>query len=55
MNALALIQKRLQKQHKVENYNRSISYRGVVYSPEEVISNRTGDTCYTYRGRTYCK
>ena len=55
MNALALIQTRLQRQQKVEKYNRSIAYRGVTYSPEEVVSNRTGETCYTYRGRTYCK
>ena len=55
MNALALIQQRLQKQQKVENYNRSIAYRGVVYSPEQVAKNNTGETCYTYRGRTYCK
>ena len=53
MNALALIQRRLQAQQKVEDYNRSIAYRGVKYTPSNETAERKG--CFVYRGRTYCK
>ena len=54
MNTLALIQKRLQAQFKVETYNKSIAYRGVKYTPG------TGDAAghegtFVYRGHTYTK
>ena len=54
MNALALIQEKLQRKAKVDSYNKSIAYRGVNYTP------CSGDTaekhgCYVYRGRTYTK
>ena len=65
MNTLALIQKRLQTQHKVEDYNRSIAYRGVAhnrsiayrgvnYKPGSGDSTETHGT-FVYRGRTYTK
>ena len=53
MNTLALIQKQLQRQAKVESYNKSIAYRGVKYEPNHDVQDRTG--CFVYRGRTYCK
>ena len=53
MNTLALIQKQLQRQAKVEAYNKSIAYRGVKYEPNHDVEDRTG--CFVYRGRTYCK
>ena len=54
MNALALIQKKLQAEAKAEAYNKSIAYRGVKYTPGN------GDACekhgcFVYRGRTYSK
>ena len=54
MNALALIQKKLQSQAKAEAYNKSIAYRGVKYTP------CSGDAAekhgwFVYRGRTYMK
>lgn len=54
MNALALIQKKLQTEAKAEAYNRSIAYRGVTYTP---CSGDAAEThgCFTYRGRTYSK
>ena len=54
MNTLALIQKKLQRQSKVEAYNRSIAYRGVRYTP---CSENPKDThgSFVYRGRTYNK
>ena len=54
MNTLALIQKRLQDQQKVQDYNRSIAYRGVTYSPGSGDSAETHGT-FVYRGRTYTK
>ena len=53
MNTLALIQKRLQTQQKVENYNRSIAYRGVQYDPVSNTDEVHGT--FVYRGRTYTK
>lgn len=54
MNTLALIQKKLQRQSKVEAYNRSIAYRGVRYTPSsEESSDNHGS--FIYRGRTYTK
>ena len=53
MNTLALIQKALQRQAKVEAYNKSIAYRGVKYEPNNEKAEKHG--CYVYRGRTYCK
>ena len=53
MNTLALIQKRLQKQNKVEAYNKSIAYRGVNYVPSGPDTARHGT--FVYRGRTYTK
>ena len=53
MNTLALIQKRLQKQNKVEAYNKSIAYRGVNYVPSGPDTVRHGT--FVYRGRTYTK
>ena len=55
MNTLALIQKRLAAQSAVERYNRSIAYRGVVYTPTTEVKQSVAERCYTYRGRTYCK
>ena len=54
MNALALIQKRLQTQQKVESYNRSIAYRGHAYDickKEPEITHGS----YCYRGRIYTR
>ncbi len=53
MNTLALIQKHLLAQQKVEDYNRSIAYRGVKYTPSNESAEKHG--CFVYRGRTYCK
>ena len=53
MNTLALIQKHLKAQQKVEDYNRSIAYRGVKYTPSNEKAEAKG--CFVYRGRTYCK
>ena len=53
MNTLALIQKRLQQQNKVEAYNKSIAYRGVSYVPSGPDAARHGT--FVYRGRTYTK
>ena len=53
MNTLALIQKRLQTQRKVENYNRSIAYRGVKYEP--CSNSEEAHGTFVYRGRTYNK
>lgn len=54
MNTLALIQKSLKRQQKVETYNRSIAYRGVGYNPG---SNKPSDShgTFVYRGHTYVK
>ena len=54
MNALALIQKRLQTQQKIESYNRSVAYRGLKY---EICEKNPEDThgSFCYRGRTYTK
>ena len=54
MNTLALIQKRLQTQQKVEDYNHSIAYRGVAYDPKSIQSGESHGT-FVYRGRTYVK
>ena len=54
MNTLALIQKRLQTQHKVEDYNRSIAYRGVAHNRSSNKSTESHGT-FVYRGRTYTK
>ena len=54
MNTLALIQKRLQAQQKVEDYNRSIAYRGVNYDPKFIKSGESHGT-FVYRGHTYTK
>ena len=54
MNTLALIQKRLQAQQKVEDYNRSIAYRGVNYDPKSIKSGESHGT-FIYRGHTYTK
>ena len=53
MNTLALIQRHLKTQQKVEDYNRSIAYRGVKYTPSNEVAEAKG--CFVYRGRTYCK
>ena len=53
MNTLALIKEQLQRQAKVEAYNKSIAYRGVNYTPSHELAEKHG--CYVYRGRTYCK
>ena len=53
MNTLALIQKQLTRQAKVESYNKSIAYRGVAYQPNHEQAENHG--CFVYRGRTYCK
>ena len=53
MNALTLIQKRLQQQNKVAAYNKSIAYRGVRYVPSGPDTERHGT--FTYRGRIYTK
>ena len=54
MNTLALIQKRLKAQQKVEDYNHSIAYRGVAYDPKSIQSDESHGT-FVYRGRTYTK
>jgi hypothetical protein len=54
MNTLALIQKNLKHQQKVEAYNRSIAYRGVSYNPGCNKSDETHGT-FVYRGHTYNK
>ncbi len=54
MNTLALIQKRLQAQQKVEDYNHSIAYRGVVYDHKSIKSDESHGT-FVYRGRTCTK
>ena len=54
MNTLALIQKRLQVQQKVQDYNRSIAYRGVTYKPGSGDAAEAHGT-FVYRGRTYTK
>ena len=53
MNTLALIQKRLQAQQKIEDYNRSIAYRGVKYDP--VSKSKESHGTFVYRGRIYTK
>ena len=53
MNILPLLQKKLQKEHKIENYNRSIAYRGVKYNLSSEINESHGTFCY--RGRIYRK
>ena len=53
MNALALIQKKLQAEAKAEAYNKSIAYRGVNYVPSGPDTVRHGT--FVYRGRTYTK
>jgi len=53
MNALAIIQKRLKQQQRVEAYNKSIAYRGVTYVPSGPDAERHGT--FTYRGRIYTK
>ena len=53
MNTLALIQKHLKAQQKVEDYNRSIAYRGVKYTPTNAVAEKHGQ--FVYRGRTYTK
>ena len=54
MNTLALIQQKLQRQSKIEAYNRSIAYRGVHYTPGSDNSQETHGS-FVYRGRTYSK
>ena len=54
MNTLALIQKRLQRQQKVETYNRSIAYRGVKYEPGSGDAVGNSGT-FVYRGHTYTR
>ena len=53
MNALALIQSKLQNKNKVDSYNKSVAYRGVKYE----VCNRSEDThgTFCYRGRTYVR
>ena len=53
MNALAIIQKKLQREQKIQDYNRSVAYRGVKYE----VCHENGDThgTFCYRGRTYVK
>ena len=54
MNALALIQKKLQRQAAQVSYNKSIAYRGVNYTPcSGDAAEKHG--CFVYRGRTYTK
>jgi len=54
MNALALIQKKLQRQAQQASYNKSIAYRGVNYTPcSGDAAEKHG--CFVYRGRTYTK
>ena len=53
MNALALIQKKLQREQKIQNYNRSVAYRGVKYEVCHEAEENHGTFCY--RGRTYVK
>lgn len=54
MNKLALIQKKLQRQTKVDAYNKSIAYRGIRYTP---CSENPEDThgSFVYRGHSYIK
>ena len=54
MNTLALIQKALTRQAKVEAYNKSIRYRGIKYTPGSKDAVEREGT-YVYRGRTYIK
>jgi len=54
MNALTLIQKKLQTKAKAEAYNKSIAYRGVTYTPGSGDAADTHGT-FVYRGRTYTK
>ena len=54
MNALALIQQKLQTQAKVETYNKSIAYRGVSYTPGSGDAAESHGV-FVYRGRTYTK
>ena len=54
MNALALIQQKLQTQAKVETYNKSISYRGVSYTPGSGDAAESHGV-FVYRGRSYTK
>ena len=54
MNTLALIQKALTRQFKVEAYNKSIAYRGVKYTPGTGDAVESKGT-FVYRGRTYTK
>ena len=53
MNILPLLQKKIQKEQKIEDYNRSIAYRGVNYELSCAVGESHGTFCY--RGRTYVK
>jgi len=53
MNTLALIQKKLKSDRKMNDYNRSIAYRGVKYDICHQDSEVHGTFCY--RGRTYTR
>ena len=53
MNTLALIQKKLKAQAKVEAYNKSVAYRGVTYVPHQPAEETHGT--FVYRGHTYTK
>ena len=53
MNHLAIIQRKLTKEQKVKDYNRSVAYRGVRYEVCHPRKETHGSFCY--RGRTYVK
>ena len=51
MNTLNLIKQKLVREQKVDDYNRSIAYRGVKYEICHTDKSVSGTFCY--RGRTY--
>ena len=53
MNTLNIIKEKLLKEKKIQSYNRSIAYRGVVYEICKTSDDTHGTFCY--RGRTYTK
>ena len=53
MNALAIIQQKLQHEQKVAAYNKSVLYRGIEYEICHETKETHGSFCY--RGRTYSK
>ncbi len=53
MNTLNLIKQKLVKQQKINDYNRSIAYRGVKYDICHEDKTVHGNFCY--RGRTYTR